>query len=880
MLRPSAVALLLALSGSVAASEPTAPPSFEKDIRPILKAYCFDCHGESEKPKGGLDVRLRRLIAKGGKSGPGLVPGKRGESILQQRLEKAEMPPGKKKLTAAQVDMIGRWIAAGAPTLRPEPAALAPEQAFTPEEQEFWAFQPIRTPALPKVAHTERVATSADAFLLARLEAQGLTYAPEATKRALLRRATFDLIGLPPTPEEAATFIADTAPDAYERLLDRLLASPRYGERWGRHWLDVAGYADSEGYTAEDTVRKDAYKYRDYVIRAFNADKPFDLFIQEQLAGDEMVRAPRTNLSPEAIEKLTATGFLRMAPDGTGSGVDQAVARNQVIADTLKIVSTSMLGLTVACAQCHSHKYDPIPQSDYYRLRAVFEPALDWKNWRPPPSRRVSLYTDAERKKAQEIEVEAAKIDAERLKKQEEYIQRTLEKEFGKLPENLRDVARKARQTPPLKRTPEQVKLLKDYPSLNVSAGSLYLYDHQAAADLKKYAEKAAAVRATKPVEEYLRALTEIPGTVPATFLFNRGDHAQPKQPLLPGDLTILDRAHAVKIPAKDSALPTSGRRLAFARSLTDGKHPLTARVLVNRVWMHHFGRGIVGSAGDFGILGERASHPELLDWLAHDFMAGGWRLKRLHKIIMLSSAYRQSSSIADSKPPSSNPQSAIPNPQSTDPDNRLLWRMPVRRLEAEAIRDSILAASGKLNIKMFGPPVPVMEDEVGQFVIGIENKNGENRPGAVIPLHGEEFRRSVYVQVRRSRPLAVLDTFDAPAQDPNCEARSASTVTPQALLFMNNEFVLTQAVHMAERVQREAGPDLRAQATLAWRLAYAGDPTEAEAKEAVAFLTAQATQFGAKPATAGDKAPPPAQQALACFCQALLSSNRFLYVD
>jgi hypothetical protein len=880
MLRSSAIALLLAIPAAALGAEPVTAPSFEKDIRPILKAYCFDCHGEEEKPKGKLDVRLRHLIVKGGKSGPGLVPGKRGDSILMQRLEKGEMPPGKKKLTAAQVALIGRWIDAGAPTLRPEPATAA-EHDFTLEEQQFWAFQPIRTPALPKVAHTERVATPIDTFLLARLEAQGISYAAEANRRALLRRATFDLTGLPPTPEETATFLSDTAPDSYERLLDRLLASPRYGERWGRHWLDIAGYADSEGYTAEDTVRPDAYKYRDYVIRSINADKPWDLFIQEQLAGDEMVRPPYQNLSPEAIEKLTATGFLRMAPDGTASGVDQAIARNQVMADTLKIVSTSLLGLSVACAQCHSHKYDPIPQSDYYRLRAIFEPALDWKNWRPPPARRVSLYTDADRKKAQEIEAEAVKIDAERLKKQEEYIQRTFDREVAKLAENLREPARQARQTAAMKRTPEQVKILKDYPSLNVSAGSLYLYDRKAAEDLKQYAAKATAIRVTKPIEEHLRAVTEVPGTLPVTHLFNRGDHAQPKQALAPGDLTILDRAHVAKIPAKDSSLPTSGRRLAFARSLTDGKHPLTARVLVNRVWMNHFGRGIVASPGDFGILGERPTHPELLDWLAHDFMAGGWRLKRLHKTIMLSSAYRQSSSISElgARNAEQNvPHATLRDPRSMDPDNRLLWRMPVRRLEAEAIRDSILAASGKLNVKMFGPPVPVMEDEVGQFVVGIENKNGENRPGAIIPLHGEEFRRSVYVQVRRSRPLAMLDTFDAPTLDPNCEARNASTVAPQSLLFMNNDFVLTHAAHMAERVQREAGADLRAQVTLAWRLTYASEPSDAEVKEATGFLTAEAEQFRAKPE--GDKAPSANQRALACFCQALLSSNRFLYVD
>jgi hypothetical protein len=795
---------------------------------------------------------------------------------VHQRIEKAEMPPGKKKLTPAQADLIGRWIAAGAPTLRPEPTTSGAEGAFTHEEQTYWAFQPIRRLVVPKVAHSERVITPVDAFVLAPLEARGLTLSPEASKRALLRRASIDLTGLPPTPEETAQFLTDTAPDAYDRLLDRLLASPRYGERWGRHWLDVAGYADSEGYTAEDTIRKDAYKYRDYVIRSFNADKPFDLFIQEQLAGDEMVRPPYENLTPEAIEKLTATGFLRMAPDGTAAGVDQAVARNQVIADTIKIVSTSLLGLTVGCAQCHSHKYDPIPQTDYYRLRAIFEPAYDWKQWRSPPARQVSLYTSADRKKAQEIEAEAARIDAERLKKQEEYIGKTLDKEIAKLPEPMREPARAARNTPQPKRTPEQTQLLKDYPSLNVSAGSLYLSDHKAAEDLKQYASRAAAVRATKPVEEYIRALTEVPGQVPTTFLFSRGDHSQPKQALSPGDLTILDRAHVAKIPVRDPALPTTGRRLAFARTLTDGKHPLTARVLVNRVWMHHFGRGIVGSPGDLGVLGERPTHPELLDWLADDFMTNGWQLKRFHKLIMRSAAYRQTASIVESKP------GAGPSPQAIDPDNRLLWRMPVRRLEAEAIRDSILAASGKLTIKMFGPPVPVMEDEVGQFVVGIENKNGENRPGAVIPLHGEEFRRSIYVQVRRSRPLAVLDTFDAPAMEPNCEARAASTVAPQALLFMNNDFVLSQSAYMAERVQREAGGDARAQIALAWRLAYAGEPTEDEAKEAVAFLAAQAEQFRSKPPAGTDKtpAPDPALRALTIFCQALLSSSRFLYVD
>jgi mono/diheme cytochrome c family protein len=871
MNRPSCLtpALVLFLAGSIpAAGQAGTAPTFEQDVRPLFKVYCFDCHGEGDKLKGGLDLRLRRLAVKGGKSGPALVAGHRDGSLLYQRVRHGEMPPGKKKLSADEVALIGSWIAAGAKVARPEPDQIGPGLQITPDERSFWAFQPVRRPTIPQTGQPDRVRTPIDAFLLARLEQQKLSFAPEADKRALIRRASFDLLGLPPTPEEVGRFLADDSADAYERLVDRLLESPRYGERWGRHWLDVAGYADSEGYTPEDTVRPHAYKYRDYVIRSFNADKPFDEFVREQLAGDELVPPPYQNLGPADVEKLVATGFLRMAPDGTGSGrVDQGTARNQVIADTIKIVSTALLGLSVGCAQCHNHRYDPIPQADYYRLRAVFEPALDWKNWRTPLARRVSLYTDADRQKAAAIEREAATIDRQRLQRQQDYINRTLEAELRKLPEALREPVRAARNTPREKRTPEQTRLLKEYPSVNVTAGSLYLYDHKAAADLKKYADQAAGVRATKPAEDFVRALTEVPGQVPASYVFNRGDHTQPRQAVSPGELTVLDAPDPNGFRVPPASLPSSGRRLAYARWLTSGRHPLTARVLVNRVWMHHFGRGLVGTPADFGALGERPTHPELLDWLAADFVACGWRLKRLHKLLMTSTAYRQASRRDPAK-------------EVADPDNRLLGRMPVRRLEAEVLRDSILVVSGKLSGKLFGPAVPVMEDEVGQFVIGIENKNGENRPGPVIPLHGEEFRRSVYVQVRRSRPLGVLDTFDAPAMEPNCAVRSASTVTPQALLFMNSEFVVEQAGYFAERVRREAGGEGHAQVGRAWRLAFAARPSPEEMKEALAFLGEQAAHFRSRPPHGSGGKPDPELQALASFCQALLSANPFLYTD
>ncbi len=855
-----AFAIGLGLAGSAAADDVT----YEAHVRPILKANCFICHGEEGKPKGGLDLRLRRLIVRGGDSGAAVVPGNRDGSLLFQRIRDGDMPPGKrKKLTPDEVAVLGRWIAGGARVKGPEPEAAGPGPLLTAEERGFWSFQPILRPPVPSFSAADRVRTPIDAFLLARLRDKGLDFAPDADRRTLVRRASFDLTGLPPSPEEVQRFLADDSPDAYEKLLDRLLASPHYGERWGRHWLDVAGYADSEGYAAEDAVRPRAYKYRDYVIRSLNADKPFDQFIQEQLAGDEMVRPPYPALPPAEIDKLVATGFLRMAPDGTGSGgVDQTMARNQVVADTIRIVSTSLLGLTVGCAQCHDHKYDPIPQTDFYRLRAVLEPAYDPRSWLPPQARRVSLYTEADRKKAQEIETQAAKIDAEYNHKRDEYIARTFEAELKKLPEKVREPIRAARKTPADKQTPEQKQLLKDHPSVNVTAGSLYLYDHQAAEDLKKIAARAAALRATKPVEDFVRALTETPGPAPVTRLFHRGEPGQPRQEVLPGGLAVLDDREPLKI-APEPGLPTSGRRLAYARWLTSGRHPLTARVLVNRVWMHHFGKGIVGTPGDFGFLGERPTHPELLDFLADDFTAGGWRLKRLHKVLMLSTAYRQAA-VRDQRR------------DAVDPDNRLLSRFAVRRLEAEAVRDAMLAVAGKLNRRMFGTPVPVMEDEVGQFVIGIENKNGENRPGAVLPMFGEEFRRSVFVQVRRSRPLGVLDAFDAPAMTPNCDARASSTVAPQALLLMNSAFVTEQSRYFAERLTREA-PDPAARVARAWELAFGRPPDAEQARAGLDFLARQAEQFRKKPPANGAD---PQREALVDLCHALLSANGFLYVD
>ena len=887
--------------------------SFEQHIRPMLKANCFHCHGEEGKREGGLDLRLMRLIVVGGDSGTSLIPGDTEASVILGRVRSGEMPPVDKKLSESEISLLERWIAEGAKTARPEPEQIGAGPLFTDEERNFWSFQPIRRTELPMVRETTAIRTPVDQFVLAKLEDAGLSFSPDADRRTLIRRVCFDLLGLPPSVEEVDSFLKDDSLDAYERLLDRLLASPNYGERWGRHWLDVAGYADSEGYTDEDTPRDWAYFYRDYVIASFNADKPFDIFIHEQLAGDELVTPPYKNLNEDQIERLAATGFLRMAPDGTAAGgIDQNVARNEVVADTIKIVSSSLMGLTVGCARCHDHRYDPIPTVDYYRLRAVFEPALDWKHWRVPMARRISLYTDADRELAAKINAEAAEIDKQREAKAQEYIDRTLEEELATLSESVRDALRVAYRTIAKDRNSEQLALLKEYPSVaSISVGSLYLYDRRreskagqidaarrekekrlaneqdptalaaeiqrdieaaaklraekAADDLKRYQEQADAIRSTIPPERFLRAIAEAPSQIPSTFVFFRGDHEQPKDEVAPTGLSVLETRLASTLPTNDDSLPSTGRRLAFAKQLTDPRYPLTARVIVNRIWLQHFGRGIVHSPSDFGLLGDRPTHPELLDWLASEFIESGWHVKQLHKLVMMSTAYRQSSQRTDQH-------------EAVDPDNKLYGRMSIRRLESEAVRDALLTISDKLNRNLFGPPVPVMEDEVGQIVIGKENLDGERKPGQTVPLHGEEFRRSAYVQVRRSRPLGVLETFDNPAMTPNCEQRNASNVAPQSLLFMNSDLVVEYSEHFAARVVRDVGADRGEQVRLAWQLAFATVTSESEIAAATVFLRQQEQLFRDSPTK--PKELTAESLALSSFCQALLSSNRFLYVE
>jgi hypothetical protein len=837
--------------------------TFERDVRPIIKAHCTHCHGEEDKPEGGVDLRLRRFMD------DILVPGHPAKSKLVEVIRNGEMPEKGKPLTEVQLGVIEKWIAQGAKTAKPEPLALAPGAVILDEDRQYWAFQPVQRPAVPKAGNTR---TAVDAFVSAKMADQGLSIAPEADRRTLIRRVTLDLTGVLPTPDEVDAFVRDASPMAYELLVERLLASKTYGERWARHWLDVTGYADSNGYTEADSVRLHAWRFRDYVIRSLNEDKPWDQFIQEQLAGDELAGATHGDyqqavLDPNRTDQLIATAFLRMAPDGTGDTVDDAkLAKNSVIAEQIKILGSSLMGLTLSCAQCHDHRYDPITQADYYRLRAIFDPAYNWENWRAPSSRLYSLYSPEERAKAADIEVKAKEIETEARAMSKKFLDEIFEVEIKKVPQAEQAAFRVARDTSVVKQTPEQKALIKKYPSA-LATYALDLYDPKKQQVVNAKMAEATKLRATKPVEGFVMALTEVKGQVPVSKLFNRGDHDQPKAEMKPGELSIL--ASPMIEPFKPAPLSSgsSGRRLTYAQWLTSGKHPLTARVLVNRFWMHHMGRGLVNTPSDFGRQGDLPTHPELLDYLADEFVKGDWQLKPLHRLILLSAAYRQSSVNEASL--------------RADPENRFYARFKLRRLDAETLRDSLLGMTGSLVQTSYGPPSGIGRDPQGRVITGIDK--GTITLNKVDPAGEADFRRSIYIQVRRSKPVTVLDTFDAPVMQPNCEMRAQTTVAPQSLLLMNDTFVLDSSRRLADLVEKDAPKNRAKQLQCLWNLLYSQPATEADIANCLAYLDEQTkalTQYHHGIQHAKGVVPNPPQEAMASLCQVLCSSNRFLYIE
>ncbi|MBM3774099.1 MAG: DUF1553 domain-containing protein [Acidobacteria bacterium] len=856
---------------------------FERDVVPIFAAHCFKCHG-LEARKADLDLRTPALIERGGKTGPPVVPGSAEKSLLFQKVSTAAMPPGNEiKLSAEQIGILRRWIDGGARAARAYGSLTKAEAPpVTAQDRMFWSFRKPVEPPLPRVRGRNRVRAPIDRFLLAKLEEKGLTFSKDTDRATLIRRASFDLTGLPPAPGEVDAFVADSSPGAYERLLDRLLASPHFGERWGRHWLDAAGYADTMGGDNDAGITKvgqGKWRYRDYVVRSLNQDKPWDQFLTEQIAGDELVdwRSAK-KYTPEIQEKLIATGFLRTAYDDTDENeLNTADLRLAVVQRLISNLSGSVLGLTVGCAQCHTHKYDPIPQRDYYQIMAIFSPAYNHQSWLQPKDRLMVEVSPGEKA---EIDRHNAEIDRqiEPLKKQVAAIRqahenRLLDEKLLQAPEEIRLEIKAALKTPREKRSmldkflldkfEKKVKVAEDEvtaafsPEEKARIASLE-------ADMKPYEVKRAALG-------NIHAVYDV-GPPMRDYLLRRGNHLTPAAEVLPGFLEVLTEpgkpftiqdlpAGQAAPPAGSPAAAATGRRLAFARWLTDRDSPaggLVGRVAVNRAWQHLFGEGMVATPDNFGRSGAPPANPELLDWLTVEFSRQGWRLKPLIRLIMTSTAYRQSSEVETG----SKGAAAI----SADPANKLLWRMRLRRLEAEIIRDRILAASGKLNLALGGPSVLLDHRPDGMVILSEKDTAGPDR----------QWRRSLYILSRRNYHHSFLAAFDQPMMNLNCTRRNSSAVVGQALFMLNDDFVREQSREFARRVAATAGPSSGSRVARAFELAFSRKPAAGEAawgEEFLARRTARHLAANAAPEQA-------AERALASFCHVLLNASEFLYVN
>ncbi len=851
----------------------------------ILNVKCLLCHGRRNQ-EGGLDLRTRGSLLKGGNSGPAIIPGKPDESLLIKRVLSEAMPPQKdqarlsvRPVTSAELAKLRAWIAAGAPfeEERPEPVDPQTDSLVKEEDRRFWSFQPPRRAQVPEIGQGDGGLTPIDAFLLKRLEEKGLSFAPEAKPLVLMRRAYFDVTGLPPSPEEVLAYRENSGSGAYERLIDRLLDSPGYGEHWGRHWLDAVGYADSEGQVSADALRPNAWRYRDYVIRSLNADKPYNQFLLEQIAGDELFDYGRSSpLTSEEREKLVATGFLRMGPDGTYSTSQAFVPeRLQVVADQVQILTSTVLGLTVGCARCHDHKYDPIPQRDYYRVSAILRSAYDPYDWLSPSETAVgpeAQWDGSNTRFLSGIAKDEVRAVEEHNSPLQEKIRRLelelenqarplrkllLEEKWSKVPEGVRKDVRTALETLSDERTGTQKYLVEKLGAeVMIEPGELgERFEAFKKLSLETTEATAKIKKQLKPVPR-IRALFDMGDPVTPVHILQRGLASSPGSQVDPGVPAVLTsglRRYAVEKPTWTTT--TSGRRLGLAKWLIQPNHPLTSRVIVNRIWQRYFKVGIVRTEGDFGRAGTPPSHPELLDWLATELVRRRWSLKALHRLILTSRAYRQSSLLR-------------PESERADPDNILLSRFPMRRLDGDAIRDSILKASGLLDPMAFGPP-----DEVEV------KPDGE----VVATATGKGYRRSIYLKQRRSTPVTILDTFDAPQLRPNCLHRTHSTVSSQALQMMNSEMIRNSSRYMAGRVIDTVGEDVARQVERVYLAALSRPPSAWESDRGESTLRNLATAWMKHLEEEVPAEPRRAQSqwlALSTLSHTVLNSAEFLYID
>ena len=820
--------------------------TFTDHIRPIFERSCWNCHGEASQ-LSDLDLRTREAAVEGGVRGPALVPGRADESRLYRMLAGLDDPPmpmAGDPLSDAELMAIRTWIDDGAHwdeggATSADAALAALENTLLPDgAREYWAFKLPKKAPVPASADFEH---PVDRFLDAARQEAGVTAGPRADDLTLVRRAYLDLTGLPPTLEQIDEFLADKERGAWERLIDRLLDSPHYGERWGRHWMDVARYADSTGFE-QDYRRDNAWRYRDYIIDAFNDDKPYNQFLREQIAGDE--------LDHVTDETLIATGFLRAGPRVNFREKDNPERRHDYLDDVLGTLGRGVLGMTVHCARCHDHKFDPILQKDYYSMQAsifgyveIDYPLLDRAGVREYREKNAAI--DAAQ---QPLRDELAEIEAphrERLR---------IELIKERFPENVQQAAFK----PEAERTAGEQLLAAQVLSINPPRRQVVAALSEAEGDRwSKLTAAVEALDAVRPPEPPMaeivtdgdyryapdgpgdnvigcpecRILPDEPGSflheeggpayeAPPNYFLIRGDPFSPGSPMSPGFLTVATYGDPpTALPRPDGR--TSGRRLALAEWIASRDNPLTARVMANRIWHHHFGRGIVRTLDNLGRMGDAPTHPELLDYLAVEFMDRGWSVKEMHRLLMTSEAYRMASAHEDA------------DSRAADPENRLLWQYRPQRLEAEALRDAIMTVSGAIDLTVGGEPVfPHVPQEL---LLAARNGYWDNQEDGP-----DVWRRSVYVFRRRSLSFPFFETFDLPDQNQTAAARNVSTVATQALTLMNNEFVLNQARLFAERLERAAPGDVDRQVDLAYRIALTRPPAAEEARIARDLVSSQ----------------------------------------
>jgi len=845
--QPACVRLGIALSLIAVPAFAQRAPLFKSEIMPVLEKNCVMCHGDKQK-MAGLDLSSFSGMMAGSSSGPVIAPGKPERSMLWKMIENDQMPQGG-KLTAGEKQLIHAYIEQGRfPATEESEAAIQAREAakITQKSGEWWAFRKPVKAAVPEVKNKDQARTAIDAFILAKLEQKGWKMEPEADRVTLIRRAYLDLTGLPPTPAEVKAFVDDKSPKAWESLIDGLLASPHYGEQWGRHWLDVAGYSDSRG-DAGDTDREVSWKYRDYVVNAFNKNKPIDLFLIEQMAGDQLVNyKPGSRPTPDQIEPLTATGFLRTTADITDNQsiyeVDKYFDAQQ------KAMETSLsatMGITIGCARCHDHKFDPLLQRDYYKLMSVYQAVWDPENWvagslnfGPWPSRMVLDMDDATR--GSWIK-DVTSSDAKAIRRMDDLLEATYQKYRAELKAGHE-------LTPELRA--QMRKDLEADPDLEVDRNVQkdFITDQEMEKrfpELAKWKDEVQLLRynrrnKSKSGANFIEAAWDVSKTPSPTYILQRGNYLSPGAEVQPGIPMVLDNPeNPLKFPDPKDHPDWNGtnRRLTLAKWMVSPENPLVPRVFVNRAWQWHFGEGIVRSVDDFGTQGAPPTHQELLDYLTVSFEQHNWDLKWLTKEIMMSQAYRQAST-------------EVPQYMMADPSDKLLWRKAPVRLEAETIRDSMLQVSGLLNDKMFGKQEPIKRGPDGQWLEDDKKGSGNGR-------------RSLYLAQTRTRSVAFLHVFDCPDMTSDNQAqRFRASLPTQSLALLNNPLVFRTTKALTQQVLERTNSNYDDAVKLAFDEAYNRPPSAKEMEIAKSSIAAE----------------PDPKEGLRLFIQAMFGANDFLY--